>query len=219
MSSSTKMNTSSMSAREQAASSTTSQPRWRSCGSRPMRSGRSSNRGVTVQGPSARNSSRSPSGSVPLRSTWGAKRSPMRQPAAGASAGTPVGAVETVSGSAAGAASPDTIACRVARMCAPARWSAVSGRSISARIWSLASSATPSRRSSTATSPWRTRSKAVSKSWVKAATASKPNIAPDPLIVCRARKAASTSARSFGVCPRSSSVPSRLSRSSAASCR
>ena len=67
--------------------------------------------------------------------------------------------------------------------------------------------------------PLRIRSKAVSKSWVKAATRSKPNIAPEPLIVCSARKAASIRSRSCGVWPRSSSTVSRLSSRSAASWR
>ncbi len=69
------------------------------------------------------------------------------------------------------------------------------------------------------TSPRRTRSKAVSKSWVKAATCSKPNMAPEPLIVCRARKAVSIRARSSGRSPRSSSVASRQASNSAASAR
>ena len=57
-----------------------------------------------------------------------------------------------------------------------------------------------------AASPLRTRSNAVSKWWVKAATCSKPNIAPEPLIVCRARNAVSIRSWSPGDCSRSSSA-------------
>ncbi len=67
--------------------------------------------------------------------------------------------------------------------------------------------------------PWRTRSKAVSKSWVNAATRSKPNIAPEPLMVWSARNAVSISALSCGFSPRSSKVVSRQARSSSASMR
>ena len=68
-------------------------------------------------------------------------------------------------------------------------------------------------------SPQRTRSKAFSRWWVKAASLSKPNIEPDPFMVCIARKARSTQSASSGASSSSSMAASRSISNSSASSR
>ena len=215
MSSSTKTKTSSIARRGQSPSIVTDQPRWRSCGRSASSVGTPSNTARTVQGPRSRSSSISARGLVPLRRASGLKLKASFQPRpAGAGGAAGVGA---------GGAAPPALGAirlwRLSRMDWPITASASSGVSISARMWSRAASATWTSSRLAATLPWRMRSKAVSKSCVKAASRSKPNIAPDPLIVCMARNAPSTRLRSPGSFPRSSSVTSRLSSSSPASWR
>ena len=192
ISSSTNRKTCSIAERGWTVVSVTSQPIWHSLGFSASSGGIVLVSATTVQGPSARNSSSNSNGLVPIAMASRGSRKPSRQVVADGCGGAIAGA--------------PSAACRRSRMAAPSASSASSGCSISRRIWSFAASVTAISGGATATSPLRTRSNAVSTWCVKAATASKPNIAPDPLIVCRARNAVFTRSASSGRCSRSSKV-------------
>src|ERR1019366_5902310 len=78
-------------------------------------------------------------------------------------------------------------------------WSTVarpSAASSMVLIWSPAPRVRLIRSAVASSCPLRSRSNAVSRLCAKAAISSKPNIAPDPLMVCKARKARPTTSRS-----------------------
>jgi hypothetical protein len=194
MSSITKMKTSSMASRPCLVTRVTSQARWHSVGTRASKSGTASVTATTVHSPSSRSSSSRGSGRVPLTrasagrlkrtrqrfrpGSEGARRRPAGRRPRPRGAGRPAG-------------------CR--------RSPPEAGRpSARARMWSWQARTAPTSSGVAATSPLRTRSKAVSQWWVKAARASKPNMAPDPFRVWRPRNTASTRSRSPGRWARSS---------------
>ncbi len=177
MSSSTNRNTCSMSWRGADVVSVTVQPTWQSVARSCSSGGTASVSATTSHAPNARSSSSSSSGLVPFAIAFGGRRMRSRHVVAAA---VPVAVV-------AGTASSR------ARIAAPSAASAVSGASISCRIWSRAANVVAIRSGVGTACPCRTASNAVSSRWVNAATRSKPNIAPEPLIVCRARKTLSIS--------------------------
>ena len=84
-------------------------------------------------------------------------------------------------------------------------------------IWSPAASARLIRLVDTASSPFRSRSNAASRLCATPAMSSKPNIAPDPFMVCSARKARPTTSWSSRFSSSSSSADSSSTSSSRAS--
>ena len=86
-----------------------------------------------------------------------------------------------------------------------------------ALIWSRAASVRLTSAARDRSLPLRTMSKIVSTSWVKAAMSSKPNIAPEPLMVCMARNTRPIRSASSGLSSSSSSELSSSARSSYAS--
>ena len=150
---------------------------------------------MTVAAPRPRNSSSNSSGLVPLSSTSAGSRKRMRQ--------VPDRAPRPPSGS----GWPARLAPRPRRPIAPAGRAALRrrpdrlGPGASIRLADVVLGGQRHGRSAAGSAgswPLRTRSKAFSRWWVKAATASKPNIAPEPLMVCRARKAVSISSLVVG---------------------
>ena len=84
-------------------------------------------------------------------------------------------------------------------------------------IWSRAARQRSTRSLVTFRRPFRTLSKAVSRWWVNAASSSKPNMAPEPLMVCMERNTRPTNSMSCGFLFRASrddSSSTRISRAS-----
>ncbi len=195
ISSMTKMKTSSMAERGALVSTVAVHARWQSVGISSSSGGTASVEATMRQSPSSRSSASSASGFVPLAMALAGSEKRTRHPgdagdgAAAATAGAP--ACSTTRCSSVSSASPSA-----SRPTPPS--------SISARMWSRASSTAEISSGVARTSPLRTRSKAVSQWWVKAARASKPNMAPEPFRVCRPRNTESTSSRSSERCSRSS---------------
>ena len=216
MSSMTKMKTSSISARGRSVFSVTSQLIWMSRGSSAESSGTFAVSATIRHSPRSRISSSRPSGLVPFAMAFTGRlkrmRHSLRPPAASATGAAATAAVT-------GEPAPLTARCRPSSSAALiASWSPF-GVSSSARMWSCAERTAETSSCVAGTSPLRTRSKAVSQWWVKAASASKPNIAPDPFNVCRPRKTASIRSRSSRLRVRSRRPDSICSSSSAASVR
>ena len=173
---------------------------------------------ATRSSPNSPSSRSRSSGLAPFNNASGPGRKRMRQSRAGPRAATGVpGETGAVPGRDSGRPVSRRRSARIAAVRARSAAPRPAASSSMVLIWSPAARLRAMRSVVAASCPPRNWSKAASRLWVKPAISSKPNIAPEPLMVCSARKARPTISRSSRFRSSSSSAASSSASNSRAS--